>query len=94
MAAEAQSTTGTLWGLQGSASLKGKQLTLTVVNPHASEARESEVAVRGGTVQSGQAILSANDIHTTASNPGLGTSKRKIGRGIRRHIDLSVCRLQ
>jgi alpha-N-arabinofuranosidase len=64
MAAEAQSPTGTLWGLQGSASLKGKQLTLTVVNPHATEAREAELAVRGGTVQSGQAtILSASDIH-------------------------------
>src|SRR5262245_39718139 len=64
MAAEAQSPIGTLWGLQGSASLKGKQLTVTVVNPHASEAREAEVAIRGGILQSGQAtILSASDIH-------------------------------
>ena len=64
MAAEAQSTTGILWGLQGSASLKGKQLTLTVVNPHATEARETEVAIRGAAVQSGQAtILAASDIH-------------------------------
>jgi alpha-N-arabinofuranosidase len=64
MAAESQSTTGTFWGLQGSASLNGKQLTLTVVNPHATEARETEVAVRGASVQSAKATtLSSSDIH-------------------------------
>jgi hypothetical protein len=40
MEAQAQSP-ATLWGLQGSASLSGKQVTLTVVNPHATEARET-----------------------------------------------------
>lgn len=64
MAAQAQSPTGTLWGLQGSASVNGKQLTLTVVNPHATEARETEVAVRGAKITSGQAtVLSSTDIH-------------------------------
>ncbi len=43
------------WGLSGSASVNGKQLTLTVTNPHLSETRETEIAVRGAraaTVQS------------------------------------------
>ncbi len=53
-----------LWGLAGSASLNGKQLVLTVVNPHASEARETEIAVRGAEVRSARArTLTAADIH-------------------------------
>ena len=39
---------GSFWGLGGSASLKNRTLTLTVVNPHASAPRETEIAVRGG----------------------------------------------
>jgi alpha-N-arabinofuranosidase len=54
----------TLWGLAGSASLHDKQLVLTVVNPHASEARESEIATRGAAIKSCQArTLTAADIH-------------------------------
>ena len=42
----------------------GKLLTLTVVNPHATEAVRSEIAVRGAQVQSGQATtLTSKDIH-------------------------------
>jgi alpha-N-arabinofuranosidase len=64
MSAESQNTAGSLWGLQGSASLNGKTLTLTVVNPHATEARETEIAVRGAGPQSAKAtVLSAGDIH-------------------------------
>ena len=33
----------TFWGLKGSASLRDKALTLTVVNPHVSESREVEI---------------------------------------------------
>jgi alpha-N-arabinofuranosidase len=55
---------GSLWGLAGSATVKGQRLTLTVVNPHVSEAREAEIAVRGGTVASVRATtLAADDIH-------------------------------
>jgi alpha-N-arabinofuranosidase len=55
---------GSLWGLAGSASLKGKTLTLTVVNPHVSEAREAEIRVRGARVASVRATtLTAADIH-------------------------------
>ena len=54
---------GSLWGLAGSASLTGRTLTLTVVNPHVSEAREAEVAVRGAALTPGRAItLTATDI--------------------------------
>ena len=54
------------WGLKGSASLndKEKELVLTVVNPHVSEARETEIGVRGGTLKSGTATtLTHSDIH-------------------------------
>ena len=50
--------------MNGSASVQGKQLLLTVVNPHVSEAREAEIVVRGGTIVSGSVMLLTNsDIH-------------------------------
>jgi alpha-N-arabinofuranosidase len=52
------------WGLKGSASLRDKDLTLTVVNPHVSQARETEIGVRGAALKSGEATwLSHSDIH-------------------------------
>jgi alpha-L-arabinofuranosidase len=60
------------WGLSGSASISGKQLTLTVTNPHLSEIREAEIAVRGAGVGATQAqVLTASDIHAhnTFENP-------------------------
>lgn len=60
------------WGLSGSASISGKQLTLTVTNPHLSEARETEIAVRGASVSAAQAqVLSMPDVHAhnTFENP-------------------------
>jgi alpha-N-arabinofuranosidase len=54
------------WGLKGSASLndKEKELVLTVVNPHVSEERETEIGVRGGNLKSGTATtLTHSDIH-------------------------------
>ena len=61
-----------LWGLNGSASVKDKQLTLTVVNPHAKESREAEIAIRGASVKSGESrTLTSSDIHArnTFANP-------------------------
>ena len=53
-----------LWGLNGSASVKGDVLTLTVTNPHLTEPREAEIAVRGATVRSATATtLAARDVH-------------------------------
>ena len=52
------------WGLKGSASLHDKQLVLTAVNPDVSAVRETEIVVRGASVQSGSATtLTDSDIH-------------------------------
>jgi alpha-N-arabinofuranosidase len=53
-----------IWGLKGSASLKGKTLTLTAVNPDVSEAREAEIFLRGATAASAKAwVVGDSDIH-------------------------------
>ncbi|HZB45538.1 MAG TPA: alpha-L-arabinofuranosidase C-terminal domain-containing protein [Pyrinomonadaceae bacterium] len=60
------------WGLAGSASVNGKQLTLTVTNPHLTEAREAEIAVRGARVAEARArVLAEPDVHAhnTFQNP-------------------------
>jgi alpha-L-arabinofuranosidase len=52
------------WGLKGSASLQGKNLILTVVNPHVSEARETEIGVRGAAIRAGTiTTLTNSDLH-------------------------------
>jgi alpha-N-arabinofuranosidase len=52
------------WGLKGSASLREKELTLTVVNPHVSEPRDTQVTVRGAKLKAATAtVLSHADIH-------------------------------
>lgn len=52
------------WGLKGSASLHDKQLVLTVVNPDVSSSRETEIGIRGASLQSGSATFLTNaDIH-------------------------------
>lgn len=56
----------TLWGLNGSASLKegSDVLTLTVTNPHLKEPREAEIAIRGMAARSVAATtLAARDMH-------------------------------
>lgn len=60
------------WGLQGSVSIKGKDLTLTVVNPHVSQPREASIDLLGGEMSSGRATtLTNSDIHAhnTFENP-------------------------
>ena len=55
---------GAFWGLGGSATVKDRVLTLTVVNPHVSEPREAEIALRGATAVSAKAtVIAAPDIH-------------------------------
>ena len=52
------------WGLGGSASIRGENVVLTVVNPHASEGREAEIVIRDAAAKTGKAsILTASDIH-------------------------------
>jgi alpha-N-arabinofuranosidase len=52
------------WGLKGSASVRDKNLTLTLVNPSVSEIRETEVVVPGASIKSGvMTVLSNADLH-------------------------------
>jgi alpha-L-arabinofuranosidase len=56
--------TASFWGLKGSASLRDKELTLTVVNPNVSNPCEAEIAIRGAGIKSGSATtLTNSDIH-------------------------------
>ncbi len=51
-------------GLNGSASVNGTQLTLTATNPSLDQAREAEIVVRGGKVQSATGMMLAeSDAH-------------------------------
>ncbi len=52
------------WGLKGAASVRGKDVVLTVVNPDVSASREAEIGLRGGRVKSGKVTtLTHTDIH-------------------------------
>jgi alpha-N-arabinofuranosidase len=54
----------TFWGLKGSASLHGKVLFLTVVNPDVGQPRETEIVIRGSAVKSAHGtVLTNRDIH-------------------------------
>jgi alpha-L-arabinofuranosidase len=62
----------TFWGLQGSASLSGKRVVLTLVNPSTSEPRETEIVVRGANVtQARWSQLASTDVaaHNTFEAP-------------------------
>jgi alpha-N-arabinofuranosidase len=53
-----------LYGLGGAASLKERQLVLTVTNPSLEVARETEILLRGAKVRSARATtLAAGDVH-------------------------------
>lgn len=54
-AASFESETRNLWSLAGSASQKGKQVFLTVVNPHLSEAQETTIRLPGARIKSATA---------------------------------------
>jgi alpha-L-arabinofuranosidase len=62
----------TFWGLKGAASLRGKDLAITVVNPDVSQPREAEIHLLGAEASSGRAtVLATTDIHAhnTFDNP-------------------------
>ncbi len=61
---ERNGATGSLWGLAGSASLSGRNLTLTTVNPHPSRAVETEIVVRGASISGGRGqVITSSDLH-------------------------------
>jgi alpha-N-arabinofuranosidase len=91
-----------LWGLAGSASLRDKALTVTVVNPHATDARECAIAVRGATIREGRAsVLSSTDLrahnsfeHPSALAPVDASVRPAAGPLTHRFPAASVTRLQ
>ncbi len=91
-----------MWGLNGSASVSGKKVTLTVVNPHASRAVETEIVVRGATVASGAGqVLTSGDLHAhndferpDAVHPEAATVTVSGGRAVHRFPAASVTALE
>ncbi|MGB7136650.1 MAG: alpha-L-arabinofuranosidase C-terminal domain-containing protein, partial [Acidobacteriaceae bacterium] len=56
--------TGSFWGLNGSASRKGRLITLTMVNPDLNGGVDAEVHLRGARVQQASGtVLTATDMH-------------------------------
>jgi alpha-N-arabinofuranosidase len=91
------------WGLNGSASINGKSVTLTAVNPDVKNVREAEINIAGATVTAANArVLSSNDIHAHNSfdNPnGLAPRNETVsvdagGRLVYKFAPASVTRLQ
>jgi alpha-N-arabinofuranosidase len=70
--AQTAAQTATFRGLNGSSSIKGRELLLTVVNPDVHNPRDAEIALAGATVKSCRATtLTSSDIHAhnTFGNP-------------------------
>ena len=66
--AQRKEVPASLWGLNGSASVKDKVLTLTVVNPHHREVRETEIAIRGAAIKSAESrTLTSTDLRARNS---------------------------
>ncbi len=92
----------TLRGLNGSASLRDKQLTLTVTNPGLNAALETEIAVHGATVKEASVTtLVAKDIHAhnsfdnpRAIEPQAAQAALKGGTLVYSFAPASVTRLQ
>lgn len=91
------------WGLSGSASLNGKLLTLTAVNPDAKNGREAAINIRGARITAGAArVLSDPDIHahnSFASPHALEPKDVRVNSGsggelVYRFAPASVTRLQ
>ncbi len=54
----------TFWGLQGSASVRGKELTITAVNPSVTESRLAEISLRGASARDATITwISNSNIH-------------------------------
>jgi alpha-N-arabinofuranosidase len=79
------------WGLNGSASIRDKQVTVTVVNPDVSAPRETEIVVVGAGADSGTVTtLAHSDIHAhnTFASPetvSLQNQELKVAGGTARH---------
>jgi len=66
------------WGLKGSASRRGNQLTLTAVNPSAKEPRQAEVVVRGARASGAVAqVLTSAELNAHNTFEHLGITEPK-----------------
>ena len=69
-----------LWGLNGSASVTGEVLTLTVVNPHLTESHPAQIMLRGdASAASAEAeVLGGEDVHdhNTFEQPNAVTTRK------------------
>ena len=89
------------WGLKGSASVHGKELVLTAVNPNVSAPLEAQIVVHGARVSSADAtVLTATDIHahnTFVDHQAVAPASQKIeisdGGGVFRFPAASVAKL-
>ena len=75
----------TLFGLAGSASLRDKTLTLTVVNPSPDTAREAEVGIAGATARSctiRTLTAPALDAHNTFEQPDVIASPPAVPKAL------------
>ena len=91
------------WSLNGSASINGKMVTLTAVNPDVKLAHEAEININGAKIESANArVLSSSDIHArnTFENPhGLEPRNEDVtvgpgGKIVYKFAPTSVTRLQ
>ncbi len=67
-------TPAMLWSLRGSASVNGKELTLTVVNSSLDEAFDTEIVIRGATAASATGMVLTNadpHAHNDFEHPGV-----------------------
>jgi alpha-N-arabinofuranosidase len=101
--AQRKETPANMWGLNGSASIQGKTVTLTAVNPDAKNPRETEINIGGATIVSAQArVLTSSDIHARnsfADPHGLEPKDEQVtvragGRLVYKFAPASVTRLQ
>lgn len=92
-----------IWGLSGSASISGKVVTITAVNPDVKTVRETEINIGGAKIVSATArVLSATDIHarnTFAAPNALEPRKESVpvgsgGKLVYKFAPASVTRLQ
>ena len=100
--AQRKETPAKFWGLAGSASINGRTVTLTAVNPDVKNARETEINIGGATITAASArVLTSTDIHArnTFENPhGLEPRNENVslaggGKLVYRFAPASVTRL-
>ena len=72
-----------LWGLQGSASVKDKQVFLTVVNPDINQKRETEIVIPGAAIKMASAnVFKSANVRDFNNLDNPGTIKAPVASGL------------